>query len=66
MFNIMRDYVYVQFDGFRDRLRKQDELKKEMIKRFGKIKPDDFKFKITFDNSFVIVEHINERELINR
>jgi len=62
----MRDFVYVQFDGFKDRLKKQEALEREMIKRFGRNKPNDFKFKMSVDDNFVVVEHISERELINR
>jgi len=32
----MRDHVYVPFDGFKDRLKKQNELEREMVKRFGR------------------------------
>jgi len=62
----MRDFVFVQFDGFKDRLKKQNELEREMVKRFGRNKPNDFRFKMSVDDNFVVVEHVSERELINR
>lgn len=62
----MRDFVFVPFDGFKDRLKKQNELEREMVKRFGRNKPNDFRFKMSVDDNFVVVEHVSERELINR
>ena len=62
----MRDHVYVPFDGFKDRLKKQNELEREMVKRFGRNKPNDFRFKLSVDDNLIVVEHISERELINR
>ena len=53
----MRDYIILPFDNFKDKLRKQRELKSEMQKRFGVSRPNDWKYTITTLDNCIFVEH---------
>jgi hypothetical protein len=51
------DCIVEYYDNFRDKIKFQKKLKNEMMKKFGKNKPNNWKYTIrTFDNC-VVAEH---------
>lgn len=63
----VQDCTIVYFDGdFKKRLVEQRKLEDEMIRKFGKNKPMDFRYKICVGDNCIYAEHVSERELINR
>lgn len=62
----MQDCTAIYYEGdFKQRINIQKKLENEMIKRFGRNKPNDFKYKILYEDNCVYAEHVSERRLMN-
>lgn len=63
----MKDCTAIYFEGdFKKRLAEQRKLESEMVKRFGRNRPDDWRYTIMVGDNCIFAEHVSERELINR
>jgi len=64
---MLTDYTVIYFDGdFKKRLVEQKKLEQEMIKKFGRNRPDDLRYKLMVEEKCLVAIHRSERELINR
>jgi len=57
----MNDYTVIPYNGFKERLRKQKELEQEMIKKYGRNKPNEWKYTLSVLDNCIMAQHISER-----
>ena len=64
MFKMLTDCTVIYFDGdFKKRLLEQKKLENEMIKRFGRNQPKDFRYKVSVGENCIYAEHVSENYL---